>query len=72
MFACGICPVTFQTIDHMRIWAAITGIALAVAALLQLWMSGTASHTLALLAGVIGGFELAMFFFDFLRGRRNG
>ena len=49
------------TFDLMRVWAALTGIALAAWFFAALWLGYPASTTLQMLVVAIGGFELFLF-----------
>lgn len=63
-------PTTF---DLMRVWAAITGIALTVWFFVALYMGGEASPVLPMLVAAIGGFELMLYVQDVvLRRKRHG
>ena len=64
-------PTTF---DLMRVWAAITGIALAVWFLGADYLGANASPMLPMLVSAIGGFELFLYVQDIVlkRKRRHG
>jgi len=62
------------TFDLMRVWAAITGLALAGLYFAGLWAGVTMSATLPMLISGIGGFELMLTAQDIWlkRKRHNG
>jgi zinc transporter ZupT len=62
------------TFDLMRVWAALTGLALAVAYFVALYMGMKLSDTLPMLIAAIGGFEMVLYGQDiwFKRRRQNG
>jgi hypothetical protein len=62
------------TFDLMRVWAALTGLALAALYFAGLWSGVKMSDTLPMLISAIGGFEGMLFAQDILfkRGRQNG
>ncbi|MEO5586299.1 MAG: hypothetical protein ABIQ81_01255 [Novosphingobium sp.] len=61
-----------ETFDVMRIWAALTGVALAVWYFTQLYLGWPTSETIPMLVSGIGGFELVLFAQDILGRRRHG
>ena len=62
------------TFDLMRVWAALTGLALAAWFFLRTWYGMPVSPSVAMLVAIIGGFELALYGQDLRirRGRTNG
>ena len=62
------------TFDYMRVWAALTGLALAVWYFGALWFGAAPSPMLPMLITAIGGFEMFLFFQDMVlkRKRRHG
>ncbi len=58
-------------LDQMRVWAALTGLALAVWFFAALWLSGSYSTTLPMLVVAIGGFELFLFAQDVWLKRKS-
>jgi hypothetical protein len=56
----------------MRVWAALTGIALAAWFFVQLYLGGKPPEAISMLVGGIGGFEMVLFAQDLLRRRQNG
>jgi hypothetical protein len=56
----------------MRVWAALTGVALAAWFFAQLYLGGKPPHALPMLIAGVGGFELVLFAQDLLRRRQNG
>ena len=62
-----------ETFDMMRVWAAVTGLLLAVWFFTQLSLGGKPSEQLPMLVAAIGGFELFLYVQDTMRRRaRNG
>ncbi len=62
------------TFDYMRVWAALTGLALAVWYFGALWLEASPSPLLPMLITAIGGFEMFLFGQDLFlkRKRRHG
>ena len=60
------------TFEVMRVWAAVTGLILAVWYFVELYMGMKPSDTLPMLVAGIGGFELMLFGQDFMRKRKHG
>ncbi|MFC3174252.1 hypothetical protein ACFOD9_08310 [Novosphingobium bradum] len=63
------------TFDLMRVWAALTGLALAAGYFVALFMGVKLSDTLPMLISAIGGFEGVLYGQDLWfkrRGRQNG
>jgi hypothetical protein len=71
MLSRGVCSLKFATFDLMRVWAAFTGLALAVWFFVQLALGNSTSELIPMLAVAIGGFELVLFAQDFMRARRE-
>lgn len=73
MLSCGVYPVK-STFDLMRLWAMLTGLALAAWYFAGLFMGAKQTETLPMLITAIGGFELFHFAQDIWlkRGRTNG
>ena len=69
----GVYPVK-STFELMRVWAALTGLALAAWFFVALYMGVKMSDTLPMLVSGIGGFEMVLFAQDvwFKRRRQNG
>lgn len=69
----GVYPVK-TTFELMRVWAALTGLALAALYFTGLWMDMKMSDTLPMLVSAIGGFEMVLYAQDiwFKRRRQNG
>ena len=63
--------MNLSTFDMMRVWAAVTGLVLAVAYFAGLWLGNPANETLAMLVTGIGGFELFLFGQDRINRRRR-
>ena len=74
MLSRGVYPVKRTTFDLMRVWAAITGVLLAVWFLGASYMGNKPSELLPMLVAGIGGFELFLFVQDIIlkRQRRHG
>ncbi len=72
MLSRGVRPLNRETFDLMRVWAAVTGVALAVWFFVQLYLGWQTSETIPMLVSGIGGFELVLFAQDLLRRRQNG
>ena len=72
MLSRGVHPLNRETFDVMRVWAALTGIALAAWFFVQLYLGGTPPEALPMLVSGIGGFELVLFVQDLMRRRQNG
>jgi hypothetical protein len=53
--------VKFNTLDLTRVWAALTGIALALWYFGALYLGGKPTTLLPMLISAIGGFELFLF-----------
>ena len=60
------------TFEVMRVWAAVTGLILAVWFFVELYMGLKPTQTLPMLVAGIGGFELMLFGQDVLRKRKHG
>lgn len=71
MLSRGVCSLKLATFDLMRVWAALTGLALALWFFIQHMLGGTVSEMVPMLAVAIGGFEIALYAQDVLR-RRSG
>jgi hypothetical protein len=56
----------------MRVWAALTGVVLAVWYFVQLYLGWSVSETIPMLVSGIGGFEMFLFAQDVMRRRQNG
>lgn len=61
-----------ETFDLMRVWAALTGVVLAVCYFAMAYLGLKPSETLPMLVAGIGGFELFLFAQDMVRRRQNG
>jgi hypothetical protein len=61
MLSGGVYPVKFNTLELTRVWAAVTGIALAVWYLGGVYMGAAPSALLPMLVSAIGGFELFLY-----------
>ena len=72
MLSRGVYPVSFSTFDAMRVWAALTGVALAVLYFVMAYVGAAPSETLPMLITAIGGFELFLFTQDKWLKRRDG
>ena len=59
------------TFDNMRVWAALTGLLLAVWYFVELYLDIKPSDNLPMLIAGIGGFELMLFSQDLLRRKRK-
>jgi hypothetical protein len=68
----GVHPLNRDTFDLMRVWAALTGIALAAWFFVQLYLGEKPPEAIAMLIAGIGGFELMLFAQDLMRRRRHG
>ena len=73
MLSGGVYPVK-STFDLMRLWAILTGLALATWYFGELFLGAQPTETLPRLIAAIGGFELFHYAQDILikRGRSNG
>jgi len=62
------------TFDLMRVWAALTGVALALWYFAALWLGAAPTDMLPMLITAIGGFELFLYSQDvwFRLKRRHG
>ena len=60
-----------STFDLMRVWAALTGLALAAGFFVALFMGVKLNDTLPMLIAAIGGFELALYGQDLWLKRRH-
>ena len=71
MLSRGVRPLKqLSLMDLMRVWAAITGLLLAVGYAGALWLGLSVAPMLAMLVVAIGGFELTLFGQDILQRRR--
>lgn len=70
MLSRGVRPLNRETFDTMRVWAAVTGLVLAVWFFLALYLGYQAPEAVPMLIAGIGGFEVMLFTQDFLRRRR--
>jgi hypothetical protein len=70
VLSCGVRPLNRETFDLMRVWAAVTGLALAGWYFVQLYLGGKAPEAVPMLVAGIGGFELVLFVQDLMRRRR--
>jgi len=59
-------------LDLLRMWAAITGLALVAAFFAAPWLGARSSPMLPMLAAAIAGFELFLFTQDIWLKRRGG
>lgn len=71
MLSRGVRPLNRTTFDLMRVWAAVTGLALAGWFFLQLYLRGKSPEMVAMLVAAIGGFELFFYSQDLVRRRRQ-
>lgn len=74
MLSRGVYPVKPTTFDLMRVWAAVTGLLLAVWFFADTYMGAKPSDLLPMLVAGIGGFELFLCIQDAVlkRQRRHG
>ncbi len=72
MLSRGVRPLNRETFDVMRVWAALTGVALAAWYFVALYLGLAQSETIPLLVSGIGGFEIVLFAQDVMRRRQNG
>ena len=72
MLSRGVRPLNRETFDMMRVWAALTGIALAAWFFAALYLGFATPHAVPMLVAGIGGFELFLFAQDIARSRQNG
>lgn len=72
MLSRGVRPLNRETFDVMRVWAALTGIALAAWYFVALSLGFVQSETIPMLVSGIGGFELVLYGQDLMRRRRHG
>lgn len=74
MLSRGVHSVKFSTFDLMRVWAAVTGVALAAVYFALVYLGYTPSESLPMLIAGIGGFELVLVGQDiwFKREARRG
>lgn len=61
----------YNAMEMVRIWAALTGLFLVALYFGQMWMQGTPSATVAMLATAIAGFEIFFFSQDQWLKRRK-
>lgn len=61
-----------DTFDLMRVWAALTGLALAGWFFAALYLGYATPQAVPMLIAGIGGFELMLYGQDLLRRRRHG
>jgi len=66
----GVYPVK-STFDLMRVWATLTGLALAAWFFVALYMGVKTTDTLPMLIAAIGGFEMVLYAQDILLKRRQ-
>lgn len=59
------------TFDLMRVWAALTGVALALWYFAALWLGAAPSDMLPMLITAIGGFELFLYSQDVWLRRKS-
>ena len=71
MLSRGVHPVKLSTFDMMRVWAALTGVALAICYFAALLFEVAVPSLLPLLVTAIGGFELFLSVQDALNRRRQ-
>ena len=72
MLSRGVRPLNRDTFDLMRVWAVMTGLALAGWFFMTLYLGGGTSELVPMLVAAIGGFELVLFVQDIRRRRRHG
>ena len=72
MLSRGVRPLNRDTFDIMRVWAALTGIALAAWFFAALYLGYATPDAVPMLIAGIGGFEFMLFGQDMLRRRQNG
>lgn len=72
MLSRGVRPLNREIFDMMRVWAALTGVALALCYFAMAYLGLKPSETLPMLVAGIGGFELFLFAQDVARRRQNG
>ena len=72
MLSRGVRSLNRETFDVMRVWAALTGIALAVWFFAALYLGDKSPEAVPMLVAGIGGFELMLFAQDVMRKRRHG
>lgn len=70
MLSRGVRPLNRETFDVMRVWAALTGVALAGWYFAALYLGYATPEALPMLIAGIGGFEMVLFAQDFMRRRR--
>ena len=71
MLSRGVRPLKqLSLMDLMRVWAAITGLLLAMGYVVALWFGLAVAPMLAMLVVAIGGFELTLFGQDVWLRRR--
>ena len=58
-------------LDHLRVWAALTGLVLTALFFGRLWLGLDSSPMLAMLVSAIGGFELFLYSQDIWLKRRG-
>ena len=71
MLSRGVRPLKLETLGLIRVWAALTGIVLAIVYFLLAYEGFAGSDTLPMIVAGIGGFELFLFGQD-RRGNRSG
>lgn len=71
MLSRGVRPLNRSTFEMMRVWAAVTGLALAAWFFLQLYLGGKTTEIVPMLVAAIGGFEMFLFAQDMMRRRRQ-
>lgn len=71
MLSRGVCSLNPATFDLMRVWAALTGLALVAWFFIQIALGGSVPELVPMLAVAIGGFEIVLYAQDVLRRRRG-
>ena len=72
MLSGGVRAVKLSMLDQMRVWAAVTGLALALWFFAALYFDLYTSPMLPMLVSAIGGFELFLFVQDLWLKRKGG
>ena len=67
----GVKDVKDGTFEVMRVWAAVTGLVLALGYFAELYVGIKPTEALPMLIAGIGGFELMLYGQDILRRKRN-
>ena len=71
MLSGGVRAVKLSLLDQMRVWAALTGLILALSYFAAIYLGMTVSAVLPMLVTAIGGFELFLYAQDLWLKRKG-